>query len=107
MLLELTKSDHKWFSEFLNNYMTLLDSHVLNGTKVEDSIKDEMFDIMEYKPEKKGFTIIPIKQDEAIFFITLLEECVMACPGCTLSSLKHRKSVLNKMYKLIGEDVEL
>lgn len=107
MLLELTKSDHKWFSEFLDNYMTLLDSHVLNGTRIDDKIKNEMFVVIEYKPEKKGFTMIPIDQDAVIFFISLLEECVMACPGCTLSSLKHRKSVLNKMYKLIGEDVEL
>lgn len=106
MILELSKSDQRWFSIFLENYSYMIKTHVLNGTRLDEEIKEKISEIINYTPEKSGYTLIPITQEEAMFFINLLEENTCACPACNLSSLKHRKSVTNKMYKLINEDVE-
>ena len=102
-MIELSKSDYIWFSKFLNEYLRLKKTHVLNGIKVSDSTLKNMYDMTQITPIKGGVHRVPIDNNDAQFLVELLEDCVMCCPGCSLTSLRYRKSVSNKILRLIDE----
>lgn len=106
MLIELSKSDHIWFSDFLTEYLRLKKTHVLNGAKISEKTLERLYNMTQITPMKGGSCLIPIEPEDVGLLEELLEECVMACPGCTLGSLRHRKSVANKVLRLI-DDVEI
>ena len=98
MLLELTKNEYEWLREFLNNYLYLLDTHVLNGTKISDDIKNSLIHMTGKQPEKSGIYVISLWNHTARFLLDLLESNVCACPGCSYSSVKRRNNICTKIY---------
>lgn len=105
MIIEISKSDHAWFRDFLTNYMYLMNTHVLNGTKMGDSVKENITEIISLAPKKGESYLVPIEDEHLEFFIEILEECTCACPNCCLSSVRHRQNIKNKLWRLmeIGE----
>lgn len=101
MILELNKSDYKWFQSFLENYVYLTKTHVLNGNHVGENITEKITEILVMKPQKDGTFYVSLLHDEVEFFLVLLEENMCCCPGCNISSVKHRKNIANKLYKMI------
>jgi hypothetical protein len=102
MILELERAELKWFIKLLNNYSILMKSHVLNGTRLEDNLRNKIEEIILMSTEK--LNIIPLNLDQAVFFIDVLEENFCSCPGCSLASVKHRKTIICKLYNLINDE---
>lgn len=101
MIVELSKSEHVWFSKFLNKFITLRKSHVLNGMKVSDKIMTKLDEIVSIEVVKGAEILIQLDEEEGMFLIGLLEDCMMCCPGCSVSSVKHRSSLISKLCKVI------
>lgn len=106
MILELTRVEQEWFTEFLVNYRLLMRSHVLNGTRLDDDVKSKIDEIIETKPEKSGLYLLPMKFEHVEFFVNLVDENTCACPGCSLGNFKKRMMVRSKLYELLNSDSE-
>ena len=102
----MSKSEYTWFCKFLNKFLELKKSHVLNGMKVSDAIMDHIEDTISKDQIKSGTFLIKMNETEALFYAVLLEECMFCCPGCTVSSVKHRASIISKMCKLLKDEEE-
>ena len=101
MFIELSKSEYVWFSKFLNKFTTLRKSHILNGVKVSDKIIKKLDEIISIEIVKGTEILIQLDEEEGMFIIGLLEDCMMCCPGCSVSSVKHRSSLISKLCKVI------
>lgn len=101
MFIELSKSDYKWLSKFLNKFIELRNSHILSGMKISKNDQKDFDDMINLKPIKSGTYIVPVKESSAATLAYLLESCMCCCPGCSLASVRHRSSVLTKLYKFI------
>lgn len=106
MYVELTKGEYVWFCKFLNKFLELKKTHVLNGMKVPDSIMKHVDDIISMEQIKGGSFLIKTNEKEAMFYAVLLEDCMFCCPGCSVSSVKHRSSIISKMCKLLKDEEE-
>lgn len=104
MLIELNKTDFEWLRDFLNNYVYLMKSHVYSGSPIPDQTKERMYEIIAMEPIKSGTYFIGMNDKEAEFFLELLDKCMCACPGCTVSNVKHRKNISNIILRAITPD---
>lgn len=98
MILELTKNEYNWLREFLNNYLYLLETHVLNGTKIPDDVKESFEYITDIRTEKTEMYTISMWNHTASFLLDLLESNTCACPGCSYASVKRRNNICTKIY---------
>ena len=105
MLIEINKTDFEWFRTFLNNYVYLMKSHVYNGSPIPDKTKERMYEIIALEPIKSGTYFVGIDDKEAEFFLELLDGCMSACPGCTISNVKHRKNIANIILRAMTPDI--
>jgi hypothetical protein len=102
MLIELSKSDFNWFKEFLCNQQILMKSHIANGSKISDEVKNNLKEITSLECPKSGIYRVPIKDPH--YILELLQCNTMACPGCSVSSVKHRTAISLKVIRLIEEE---
>jgi hypothetical protein len=107
MIVEMYKGDFVWLKEFLDNYLCMVKSHVLNGEKISDKRKENLINIVETAREKSGVFLVNIDRNDTTFLIDLLDFNTCACPGCSLAGVKHRKNIANMLMRLIHYEEEL
>ena len=105
MLIELGKSDYNWFKEFLCKHQMLMKSRISNGTKITDEVKNNLKEITSMESLKSGIYRIPIEDPN--YILELLQCNTMACPGCSVASVKHRTAISLKLIKLIEEEEKI
>lgn len=107
MIVEMYKGDFEWFKEFLENYLYMMKSHVMNGDKISDKRRNNIVNMVGTNKEKSGVYLVNVDRADVSFLIELLEYNMCCCPGCTLQSVKHRKNIANMLMHLIHYEEEV